>query len=172
MDFELQRGQWPVDLDRRRILFFNDKATWLLYQQFGARFLPKLYTIPNPKQPLEWKLESMDALAFFLWAGLQWDARRHGEELTLELVAGLIHPWNLDRIFRAVVFAVVGATAAPGLPGKESADGVAAKPAAGTKAAPKHPGPSKVSTSLKRSASPTRSSAGRRTSSGKPRRAR
>lgn len=175
MDFDLQRGQWPVDLDRRRIIFFDNKATWLLYQQYGRRFLPKLYTVPDPKRPMELKLESMEALEYFLWAGLQWDARRNGEQLTQEQAAAFLHPWDYERTFQAVVFAVVGATAAPVLPGKKEADGAAAEPAAVAKAAPKHPanpGPSKVTTLTTRSGSPTRSSGGRRTSSGKPRRAR
>jgi hypothetical protein len=173
MELNVQRGAIPVDLDRQRTLIFDHAATWLLIQRYGPRFITELYRV---KEGNRFELVSMDALAYFLWAGLQRDAKQRGEELTLVQAADFLRPWNYNQIFERVIFAVVGATATPamlatGAQGKGSADGEAAKPAAGTKAAPQQPGPTKVMTSMKRSVSPTRSSAGRRTSSGSRRRA-
>lgn len=169
MELTLQRGAIPVELDRTRILFFDMAATWLLIQRYGPRFLPELYRVKDGDQ---FELVSMDALTFFLYAGLQADAKQRGEELTLEQAAGFLRPWSYARIFQAVIFAVVGANATPamlaaGSQGKGAADGAAAKPAAEPEAAPQHPGATKVSTSMRRSASPTRSSTGRRRGSGR-----
>lgn len=164
---ELQRGFIPIDLDKRRTLAFDHNATWLLIQKYGPRFLPELYRV---KDGSLFELVSMDALAYFLWAGLQRDARQNREELTLEQVAEFLRPWTYVSIFERVILAVVGATATPALPGKEAADGGAAKPAAGAKAAPSNPGPTKVTTSMKRSGSRSTSSAGRRKPSGTRRR--
>lgn len=167
MDLTLQRGFIPVDLDRTRILAFDMQATWMLVQRFGPKFLLELYRV---KDGNSFELVSMEALTYFLWVGLQADARKHGEELTLEQAAEFLRPWTYTALFHSVVFAVVGATAAPPLPGKAPADGqAAAKPAAGTKhaAAKNGPGPSRASTLMKRSASASRSSAGRRRSSGR-----
>lgn len=169
MELTLQRGAIPVDLDRRRILFFDHAATWILVQKYGPRFLPELYRVKDPKT-FEFELVSMDALAFFLYAGLQADAKRNGEELTLEQAAEFLRPWNFSQVFNRVVLAVVGATATPAMQGKETADGGAAQPAAEAKAAPPNPGPTRVTTSMKRSGSHSTSSAGRRTSSGPRRR--
>lgn len=171
MELTLQRGAIPVDLDRRRVLFFDHAGTWLLLQKYGPRFLPALYRIKDPKS-FEFELVSMDALAFFLYVGLQADAKAHGEEVTLEQAQGFLHPWSYAGIFRRIVLAVVGATATPDMSlGKSEADGGAAQPAAEVKAAPPTPGPTRVATtSMKRSASLSSSSAGRRMSSGARRR--
>src|SRR6185437_15472565 len=171
MELTLQRGAIPVDVDRQRILFFDHNATWLLLQKYGPRFIIELYRVPDPKVP-RFELVSMDALAFFLFAGLQADAKRRGEELTLEQAQAFLTPWTYEKIFERVVYAVVGATATPAMLGKAAADDAAAKPSAEPKAAPAHPhpGPTKVTTSLKRSASPSRSSTGPRKPSGRARR--
>ncbi|HSU19907.1 MAG TPA: hypothetical protein VLI45_09220 [Acidobacteriaceae bacterium] len=166
MELSLQRGAIPVELDRTRILFFDHAATWLLVQKFGPAFLTKLYRV---KDKNVFELVDMDALAFFLFAGLQRDAKQHGEDLTLEQAQEFLRPWTYTLIFHAVIFAAVGATASPALPGKAAADASAAEPPAPKQAAPSHPGPTKVTTSTKRSASPSRSSAGRKPSSGRRR---
>lgn len=165
MDLTLQRGAFPVELDRSRILFYDMTATWLLIQQYGQKFLTALYRIRG-KGKDEFELVSMDALAFFLWVGLQADAQNNDEDLTLDQVKGFLRPWTYTAIFQRVIFAVVGATATPSILGKAPADGEAAKPAAAPAAA-KGPGPTKVSTSTKRSGSRSRSSAGRRSASGR-----
>ena len=165
MELTLQRGAIPVDLDIPRILIFDMKATWLLIQKYGSQFLPALYVAkggPDGKPSVE--LKDMEALQFFLWAGLQTDAAHQEQEFTLEMAADQLRPFTYTRIFRAVVLALMAGTTTPAQPGKTPATGAAAKPAAKAKPAP---GPTRVSTSLKRSGSPTRSSAGRRNSSGR-----
>ncbi len=164
-DLTLQRGAIPVDLDRPRILFFDMAATWLLIQRYGPKFLLELYRV---KDDSVLELASMDALAYFLFAGLQADAEAHGETLSPKQAQDFLRPWNYRAIFESVVYAVVGATSTPAQPGKAPADGVAAGPAVAPAAAPS-PGPTKVSTAMKRSASRTRSSAGAKRSSGKRR---
>jgi len=148
-------------------------ATWLLIQQYGEGFIPELYTLTgavadDPKSRTI-KLKSMDALAYFLWAGLQADALRHDEEFTLEQAAEQLRPFTYTRIFNAVVVALVGGTLTPAAPGKtEAAQARPARPAMKTPAtlAAKGPGPTKVSTSLKRSGGRSGSRAGRNGSSG------
>ncbi len=167
-DLLLQRGAIPVELDRPRILLFDHKATWALYQKYGPRFLLDLYLPKKVGDRTDIVLQSMDALAFYLHAGLQAEAERHGETLSLEDVAKMIHPWNVTHVLERVVFAVVGASATPSMLGKATATGQAAKPAA-TKTVPPHPGPTRVMTSTKRSASRSRSSAGARSGSGRRR---
>lgn len=164
MELSLARGARPITLDRERWLFFGNEAVWLLYQEYGPLFATALYTAEKKDGKAELRLKSMEALVFFLWVGLQADAKLHEEELTIERVRELIVPFNFVRIFNSLVLALAVAISAPEPPGKAPAAGSPAAPAA-----PKAPGPTKVSTSLKRSASPTPSSAGRQKRSGKRR---
>jgi hypothetical protein len=155
MELTPQRGAIAIDLDRPRILFFDMDATWLLIQKYGESFVPELYTlsggIGDPLAQRELKLKSPDALAYFLWAGLQADAKEHGEDLTLAEARAQLRPWTYTRIFQAVVLALVGGTSTPVPPGKPEAP--AARPAAAAKKTAKaNPGPTRVSTSSKRSA--------------------
>jgi hypothetical protein len=153
-----QRGAIPVDLDRPRVLFFDHNATWLLIQKYGERFVPELYRV-NEKRELV--LHSMDALAYFLWAGVQRDALEQGAPFTLTDAQDALRPYTYTRIFKAVLLAVVGGTAAPAPPGKPQAPGAEPEPSAadpeetGTAraASPPEPGPTKVMTSSRRSAS-------------------
>jgi len=165
MELTLQRGAIPVDLDIPRTLIFDMRATWLLIQRYGSQFLTALYvakSLPGGKSWVE--LKDMEVLQYFLWAGLQADARQRGEEFTMDMAAEQLRPFTYTKIFNAVVVALMADTTTPVQPGKTPATGTAAKPAAKAKPTP---GPTKVSTSLKRSASPTRSSAGPRRSSGR-----
>jgi hypothetical protein len=151
---ELQRGAIPLTLDRPRILFFDMTGTWLLVQRYGVDFIRKLYTVTilptadknNPAVDLA--LKDVDALAYFLWAGLQAELVDTGATLSQEEARTFIRPWTITPIFNAVVCAVTGATATPALPGKVDAAAAAAKPVAGRKAAAP-----KVSTSRKRNGS-------------------
>ena len=160
-----ERGAIPVDLDKPRIIFFDHVATAELIRQYGPTFVAALYELAGEGTGRYVRLKDADALAFFLWAGVQRDARAASEEYTLDQAKEQIRPWTIVRIFNAVVMAITGATYTPPLPGKTPA---AAKPA--TPAAMKGPGPTKVTTSLKRSGSPSASSAGRPRSSGSRRR--
>ncbi len=164
MDLSLQRGAIPVDLDRTRILFYDHAATWALIQKYGQRFILSLYDTKEEDGRTELVLQSMDVLAFFLFAGLQADAKRNGETLTEEQAAAFLHSWNFAGIFRSVVWAVIGNTATPEMVGKAQATGPAAKPAA--RKTPPNLGPAKVTTSSKRSGSRSRFSAGARKGSG------
>jgi hypothetical protein len=159
MDITPQRGAIAIDLDRPRLLFFDMTATWLVIQKYGHSFLPELYTVTNEGRhesgPPEITLRSMDALAFFLWAGLQADAKAHGEEFTLEQAVDQVRPLTYTRIFMAVLRAITWVTSTPAVPGKgKAAQARPARPATKTQASP---GPTRVSTSMKRNGSRSRS---------------
>jgi hypothetical protein len=147
-----QRGAIPITLGdpaRERILFFDMAATWILVEKYGVGFLAELYTVvPNPLNPVKAKLglKSLDALKFFLWAGLQAEISLTEETLSLAEVEEFLRPWTFQPIFNAVVMAVTGAVATPALP-KAPADGVPATPPARRAAGPR------LSTLPKRSAS-------------------
>ena len=166
----LPRGAFPVTLDRERVVFFDMTATWMLIKKYGKQFLPSLY-VPGTGTSIE--LVSMDALVFFLYAGLQKDAKDHGETLTLEQVETFVTSWNFEEVLRRVTYACVGVMATPAMLGEmrtvvaSAAPAVVENPAAPS--VPASPGPTKVSTPMKRSASPTPSSAGHRKGSGKSR---
>jgi len=157
MDISLQRGAVPLTLDRTYMLFFEMRATGLLYAKYGPTFLAELYE-PNGSGGI--KLKSVEALSVFLWAGLQADARARGKDFTLEHAEALISPFALQRIFDAVLTALGRSMTTP-LP-KAGAPGVSGAPGAAA-----DPGPTRVSTSSKRSASRTASSAGRKKPSGR-----
>lgn len=122
-----QRGAIPVtvgDPPRVRTLFFPMLATAALVDQYGIGFLGALYkVVPDPADPKKTKLElkSMDALRFFLWAGLQEELADTGETLSENEAGEFLRPWTMMTIFNAVVMAVTGATATPALPGKNEA---------------------------------------------------
>lgn len=175
MELSLQRGAVPVNLDRPRVLFFDHAATWLLIQRFGPNFLPELYTVdttPGAAEPL--KLKSMDALVFYLWAGLQREATTAGETLTLDEVGLFVTPFDYLKIFNSVVIALGGATRTPSQGKAEAPAGPAQASGTATagdgSATQPQPGPTRVTTSMKRSGSRTHRSAGRPRSSGSPRR--
>ena len=161
----LPRGAFPVTLDRERVILFDMAATWILQQKYGPRFLPALFTPAPNGQDLQ--LKDMDAMAFFLYVGLQADAKAHGETVSLEQVQGWIYAWNADEVFKRVCFAVVGNIATPALLGEMRAVSSTGKLPAVKSPAPKNPGPTKVSTMTKRSGSPTPSSVGSRRTSGR-----
>jgi hypothetical protein len=147
MDHKLQRGAHPIMLDRRRILFFDLAATWLLVEKYGVSFNLALYTVDRSEGTTSLKLKSLTALQFFLWAGLQSDLAE-GEVLTLEQTAEFMRPWLLIEIFNRTVMALTGQMATPDLPPGKDAAGETPTPAAKNL----RPNP-KASTSTKRSAS-------------------
>ena len=161
----IARGGTPIDLDRTRVLFFDKAATWLLVQRYGTAFLAALYA-PGKNGAVE--LQSMDVLAFFLWAGLQAQARELGEDLTPERVEEFIVPLKIGEILNKVIIALARGIQTPPEPGK--AEAVPASPAGAAEAPaarhPRGPGPTRASTLQTRSASQRRSSAKRPTTSG------
>jgi hypothetical protein len=102
----------PVELDRPRVLAFDSAATFLTFQRFGENFIHELYEAdpnapaPAKGQPQRLRLRSHDAFVFFLWAGLQRDARSAGETLTLEAVADQIVPTTINDLFSALLVAL------------------------------------------------------------------
>jgi len=128
MKIELQRGAMPIELDRPRIIFFDMAATWLLVQKYGMSFIRELYTVERKGKDANLILTSPDALAFFLWVGLQAELVDTDETLSLEQTTALIGPWNFGTIFRMLTYALSGATQTPAVPGKSPAAGAAAKP--------------------------------------------
>lgn len=130
MNLTPERGAIPIQLDCPRILFFDAAASFLLVQRFGMGFAAALYEL-DKNTPDGLRLRSVEALQYFLWAGLQADLKTRNEELTLEQVEGLIRPWTLPMIFRKTVLALVGATHAPEpVRGKDEAADSSSKPAA------------------------------------------
>ncbi len=148
MDLLGQRGAQPITLDgRRRVCLFDMAATWLLVQKYGLDFATHLYSIGSHDSAVaNIELKSINALHFFLWAGLQADAREHKEVLELGDIEPFMRPWLLPQIFNAVFLALVGNTYVPEPKGKDEAASPAAQPAA-----PKVAGKKKVSTLTMRS---------------------
>ncbi len=169
----IARGGTPLQLDRPRLLFYDVAAAWLLVQKYGNAYLPALYRSPSTRDEKQAAgasglvLQSIDALVFFLWVGLQADAKLREEELTLEQVGEFLTPRTYPAVFNAVITALMRDTFAPERDGDDAgkADAAAARPAVAAEPRPKR----KVSTSRKPSGSASPSSAGRRNSSG-PRR--
>jgi hypothetical protein len=150
MQITAQRGAIAItlgDTPRRRTLFYSMGPTWLLVEKYGVGFLGELYTSEQVGGQSRLKLKSLDALRFFLWAGLQEEISGTGEELTEAEVGDFIRPWTMQNIFNAVVMAVTGAVSTPVLPGK--AEAAEAKTASQSAARPA----AKGSTSTRRSAS-------------------
>jgi hypothetical protein len=115
-----QRFFIPVELDRRRVLAFDNKATFVVYQKYGAGFWRELYEAdPNAPEPEEkgkgraFRIRSLDALEFFLWAGLQRDAEAAGEVLTLEDVAAMILPTTIADLAGALLVALAATQRRP-----------------------------------------------------------
>lgn len=102
---DLQRFYIPVELDRRRVLAFDNRATFLVHQRFGDSFLRELYE-SNPNKEKSLRLKSQEVFEFFLWAGLQLDADAAGEVLTLEDVAALIAPDTISDAAQALMVAL------------------------------------------------------------------
>jgi hypothetical protein len=122
MGHELQRGAIPVELDRPRILFFPLDATELLIQKYGVNFNSALYSADRAGDgKVTLQLKSLKVMAYFLWAGLQWELG-DGEDLSLKQVEAEIPPYRVTKLFEALTMALTGAHATPSLPpGKVSA---------------------------------------------------
>jgi hypothetical protein len=159
----IARGGMPLDLDRQRVVFFDKFATAALVKKYGDEFPASLYSakIDNPdavkkgaRPILRAEVKDVDVLAFFLFAGLQLDARENDEELTEAQVEDWVIPSTFRAISNAVVVALTLGIHAPVPPGKTSA--ATASPAATAK---KGPG---ASTSQRRKGSRTGSSSKRR----------
>jgi hypothetical protein len=157
MELSPERGAVTLTLDRPYILLYAMRATDLLRTRFGPNYLAALYTVNHGNV----EITSMEALAYYLWAGLREWVRQTGEEITLEEAENMVRPFTEKRVGAAVLTAVTRNYMAP-LPKAEvhGAPGASGAVDAG-------PGSTKISTSSRRSASPTASSAGRRRASGR-----
>jgi len=109
---DLARFFIPVELDRPRVLAFDSRATFLVHQKYGNRFLLELYErdpdAPEPEKgkPHTLRLRSHDTLVFFLWAALQRDARCAQEVLSLEQAADLIAPDTIGELAGSLALAL------------------------------------------------------------------
>jgi hypothetical protein len=102
---DIQRFFIPVELDRRRVLAFDNRATFLVFQRYGAGFWRELYE-PDPHKPNAFRIKSLEALEFFLWAALLRDADTAGETISLEDVAALILPDTIVDLSQALLVAL------------------------------------------------------------------
>jgi len=175
----IQRGAIAVELDleRPRIIFFDHAATWLLVQRYGSQFIPELYEVT--KDPRKLELKSMDALAYFLWAGLQLDAKETGDAFSLQDAEAQLTPMHYIRAFNGVVLALSGSMGRPVMPGKTVAISAAAAPTvdgqpsepetrkAASAKRPQDPGPTRIMTSTSTRGSQSPPSVGRRSVSGR-----
>jgi hypothetical protein len=101
-----------IEMDRPRVLAFDSAATFLIYQRYGAQFFLELFE-PDPNAPepgqeerRAMRLRSHDAFVFFLWAGLQRDAKAAGESLTLDQVADQIVPTSIGDLAQSLLVAL------------------------------------------------------------------
>jgi hypothetical protein len=92
-----------VEMDRPRVLAFDSAATFLIFHKYGEHFLFELYEHADEKAL---RLRSHDAFVFFLWAGLQRDAKAARETLTLEQVADQIVPTNISELANKLLVAL------------------------------------------------------------------
>ena len=100
---DLQRGFYPIDLDRPRLLRFTLKETWLLVQKYGDGFLAELYE-QAPGTMFGVRLKDPEVMKSFLLVGLSADAEAHGEVLTPEKIDDLITPVRFLRAFSSLIF--------------------------------------------------------------------
>lgn len=103
----------PVDLDRTRVLFFDNRAAFRIYQRYGAGFWRELFESdpngPSPAkkdEPRPIRLRSLEAFEFFLWVGLQRDAEEAGGTLTVETIQQYIVPTSIAELFNALLVAL------------------------------------------------------------------
>jgi len=96
----------PVQMDRTRVLAFDSAATFLLYQRFGDNFLFELYEQEPGNAAGKLRLRSRDAFVFFLWAGLQRDAKAAGEYLSIADVEDQIVPMSISDLAAALSLAL------------------------------------------------------------------
>lgn len=95
----------PVEMDRPRVLAFDSRAAFMIHRRFGASFFFELYE-RDPEKPGMFVLRSHDVFVYFLWAGLQRDARAAGEELTIEHVEDQIVPTEIDALAQSLLVAL------------------------------------------------------------------
>lgn len=115
---DVQRFFIPVELDRQRVLVFDNRASFLVYQRYGATFFRELYE-PDPHNPKSFRLRSHEAFEFFLWVGLLRDADAAGEVLTQEFVASLILPDTIEDLAQALLIALSATRRRPDKPKNE-----------------------------------------------------
>ncbi len=120
-----QRAWIPVSLDRQRVLAFDNRATWLLMERYGPAFTSELYE----KRGSGVHVKNLEAFEYFVWAGLQRDAREAGESLSIEQVQEFIRPMYVPELFRALLVAISW-TFRRKEPGNASAAGEAGAPVA------------------------------------------
>jgi hypothetical protein len=108
LDADPQRFLIPVELDRTRILSFDNRAAFRIYQRYGAAFWRELFESdpnaePDKKGIRPVRLRSQEAFEFFLWVGLQRDADEAGETLTVEQIQEHILPTTIGDLFNALL---------------------------------------------------------------------
>lgn len=124
-----QRFLIPVELDRTRVLCFDHRATFLLYQRYGDNWWRELYepdpndTNPEP-QERRLRLRSPEAFEFFLHVGLQRDGEMACDELTIAQIREYIVPTNISALANGLLIAL----AATRKPKNGHANGAAAAP--------------------------------------------
>jgi hypothetical protein len=130
-----QRFFIPIELDRTRVLCFDNRATFRIYQRYGAAFWLELFEADPAQKHLAEKnrplrLKSLDAFEFFLWAGLQRDADEAGEVLNIEGISEYILPMTIDDLCKALLVALSATRKAAEKPkrGNVENDGAAAAP--------------------------------------------
>lgn len=108
----------PVELDRERVLCFDNTAAFRIYQRYGGGFWRELFEYDpddtNPdKKKRRLRLRSQEAFEFFLWVGLQRDAEVAGETLSLEQVREMVYPWCIADLVGALVVALTATRTRP-----------------------------------------------------------
>lgn len=101
----------PITLDRERVLCFDNTASFLIYQRYGAGFWRELFEPESEEDAAKpasrkLRLRSQAAFEWFLWVGLQRDATEAGETLTLDQLRAEIFPTNIDEIAMALLVAL------------------------------------------------------------------
>lgn len=124
-----QRFLIPVELDRTRVLCFDHRAAFLLYQRYGDNWWRELYE-PDPndtnpeREQQRLRLRSPEAFEFFLLVGLQRDGEAAGDEITIEQLREYIVPTNISALANGLLIAL----AATRKPKNAHANGAAAAP--------------------------------------------
>lgn len=116
---DVQRFFIPVMLDRERVLCFDNRAAFRIFQRYGAAFWRELYEsdpndpAPDTRHGPRLRLKSQEAFEFFLWVGLQRDADEAGETLTIEQVQEFILPTTINDLAGALLIALAATRTRP-----------------------------------------------------------
>jgi hypothetical protein len=101
----------PIQLDRERVLCFDNTASFLIYQRFGANFWRELFEsdpadAAKPAKNRRLRLRSQETFEWFVYVGLQRDAAEAEETLTLGQVRAAIFPTTIGEIATALLVAL------------------------------------------------------------------